>query len=73
MTLNYDDIATDRRARLSPESLAQREVFEKAYDIALQVIALREGHSLTQAQLAERCGMRGRGRSRPWPNVIRRR
>ena len=45
MTRNYDDIATARRARLSPESLAQREVFEKAYDIALQVIALRESHA----------------------------
>jgi len=26
-------------------------------DIALQVIALRESHGLTQAQLAERCGI----------------
>ena len=57
MARDYKDIATDHRARLSPESLAQREVFEKAYDIALQVIGLRESHGLTQAQLAERCGI----------------
>jgi transcriptional regulator with XRE-family HTH domain len=44
------------RARLAPESVVQRAVFERAYDIALQVISLREKHGLTQAQLAERCG-----------------
>jgi ribosome-binding protein aMBF1 (putative translation factor) len=57
MGRSYKDIMTDRRARLAPESLAQREVFEKAYDIALQVIDLREKHGLTQAQLAERCAI----------------
>jgi DNA-binding XRE family transcriptional regulator len=57
MTRSYKGIMTDRSARLSPEALAQREVFEKAYDIALQVIDLREKHGLTQAQLAERCGI----------------
>jgi ribosome-binding protein aMBF1 (putative translation factor) len=51
----YDEIMTERRARLGPEPAAQREAFEKAYDIALQVIALREAHGLTQAQLAARC------------------
>jgi len=53
----YDDIMRDRRARLTPESVAQHEVFEKAYDIALQLIDLREQKGLTQAQLAERCGI----------------
>jgi len=57
MTRSYDAIMTDRRARLTPESLAQRDVFEKAYDIAMQVIDLREKHGLTQAQLAARCGI----------------
>jgi transcriptional regulator with XRE-family HTH domain len=32
-------------------------VFEQAYDIALQVIELREKQGLTQAELAARCGM----------------
>jgi len=57
MTRSYDDIMADRSARLPPESAAQQEVFEKAYDIALQVIDLREKHGLTQAQLAARCGI----------------
>ena len=57
MTRTYKDITTDRRARLAPGSAAQKEVFEKAYDIALQVIDLREKHGLTQAQLAARCGI----------------
>jgi transcriptional regulator with XRE-family HTH domain len=34
MVRGYKDIATDRRARLTPESLAQREVVEKACDIS---------------------------------------
>ena len=46
-----------RSARLAPDSAAQQDVFEKAYDIALQVIELREKHGFTQAQLAERCGI----------------
>ena len=53
----YDDIMTARRARLTPEALAQREVFRRAYDIALQLIDLRERRGLTQAQLAARCGV----------------
>jgi len=57
MTRSYKDIMADRSARLPPDSAAQRETFEKAYDIALQVIDLREKHGLTQAQLAERCGI----------------
>jgi DNA-binding XRE family transcriptional regulator len=57
MTRSYNDIMTDRRARVVPDSSAQQDVFEKAYDIALQVIDLREKHGLTQAQLAERCGI----------------
>ena len=57
MTRSYKDIMADRSARLPPKSAAQQEVFEKAYDIALQVIDLREKHGLTQAQLAARCGI----------------
>lgn len=57
MTRSYKDIVADRSARIAPESAAQREVFERAYDIALQVIDLREKHGLTQKQLAERCGI----------------
>jgi transcriptional regulator with XRE-family HTH domain len=32
-------------------------IFEQAYDIAVQIVDLRERHGLTEAELAERCGM----------------
>lgn len=57
MTRSYAEIAADRRARLSPASRADQAAFERVYDIAAQVIGLREKHGLTQAQLAERCGI----------------
>ena len=57
MARSYDEIAGRRRARLSPQARRQGEVFAQAYDIALQVIDLREKHGLSQAELAERCGM----------------
>lgn len=57
MTRSYEDIMADREARSGPEAAAYREVFENAYDIALQVIDLRKQHGLTQKQLAERCGI----------------
>lgn len=40
-----------------PEADAQREVLERNYDIATQVMDLRLQHGLTQAELAELCGM----------------
>lgn len=57
MTRSYDEISANRRARLSPKAHEQRRVFEQAYDVALQVIELREQHGLTQAELAARCGI----------------
>jgi len=54
---DYSSIVADRAARVTPDAAAQCEVFERAYDIAVQVIALRERHGLTQQQLAERCGV----------------
>jgi ribosome-binding protein aMBF1 (putative translation factor) len=57
MARSYDETVAERRARLSPEGQQQRAVFEQAYDIAMQVIELREKHGLTQAELAARCGM----------------
>lgn len=57
MVRSYQDVTADRRVRLSPEARAQREVFERAYEIAVQIIELREEHGLTQAELAERCGI----------------
>lgn len=57
MPRSYEDVSTARRARLSPDACTQRKVFEDAYDVALQVIHLREEHGLTQAELAARCGI----------------
>ena len=57
MARSYDEVSAGRRARLSPELREQSRVFEQAYDIAMQVIELREQHGLTQAELAVRCGI----------------
>jgi len=57
MARTYQDATAARRKRLTPAAKAHREIFEQAYDIAMQIIELRERHGLTQAELAERCGM----------------
>jgi ribosome-binding protein aMBF1 (putative translation factor) len=57
MARSHNEIASDRRGRVAPEVLADKEAFEQAYDIAVQVMELREKRGLTQAQLADRCGM----------------
>jgi ribosome-binding protein aMBF1 (putative translation factor) len=56
-TRSYDEVVAARRARLSPEALRYRKVLEQDYDVAMQVIALREKRGLTQAELAEQCGV----------------
>jgi ribosome-binding protein aMBF1 (putative translation factor) len=57
MARNYKDVTVARRERLSHAAKGQREVFEDAHDIAVQIIELRERQGLTQAELAERCGI----------------
>ncbi|MEJ7765565.1 MAG: helix-turn-helix transcriptional regulator [Acidimicrobiales bacterium] len=57
MTRSYDEVSAERRAQLSPEAKEQRRTFEQAYDVAVQVIELRQRHGLTQAELAARCGI----------------
>lgn len=57
MTRDYQEVTAARRARLSPDAKAHREVFEQTYNIAMQVVELRERQGLTQAELAERCGI----------------
>ena len=57
MTRAYDDVVASRRAELGPDAAVQVEVFAGAYRIAAQVMDLRDKHGLTQAQLAQRCGM----------------
>ncbi len=57
MARSYDEVSAERRARLSPGAKEQRRELEQAYDVAVQVIKLRERHGLTQAELAARCGI----------------
>ena len=57
MAPTHDDITKAWRARLSPEVGDQGKFFEQAYDVAVQLIELRERHGLTQAELADRCGI----------------
>lgn len=57
MPKSYEEIGGERRARLDPSAAAARGVFEKAYDIAMQIVALREQAGLTQVALAERTGI----------------
>jgi ribosome-binding protein aMBF1 (putative translation factor) len=54
---SYDDVVARRRAAMAPDAKTQRDVFAEAYDIAMQVVALREGAGLTQTELAERTGI----------------
>jgi ribosome-binding protein aMBF1 (putative translation factor) len=57
MSRSYDEVVVRRRSRMSEEAASQQAVLAKAYDIAMQVVALREKHGWTQAELAERCGI----------------
>ena len=57
MARNYQEVTAARRARLSSEAQAHGEVFEQSYDIAVQIIEMRERHGLTQSELADRCGI----------------
>lgn len=52
-----DDYVRDSKELATPESRARRAVFEHAYTMAMQVIALRQKRGLTQKQLAELSGV----------------
>ena len=54
---SYEEVTSERRARLGPDADSQRSMLEQTYDVAMQVVPLRERRNLTQAQLAERCGI----------------
>jgi ribosome-binding protein aMBF1 (putative translation factor) len=57
MAKSYDQVMAPRRAQQTPADAARLAVFGQAYDIAVQIVELRERHGLTQAELAERCGI----------------
>ena len=57
MSRTYDQMMEGRRARLGADAKAQADVLARTYAIAMQIVELRERHGLTQAGLAERCGV----------------
>ena len=57
MAKSHDQIMQDRRANLPSGASAVRAVFEQAYDLAMQLVELRERQGWTQAELATRCGV----------------
>ena len=57
MARTYEQATEKRRARLGTGADAQAAVLAQACDIAVQIVELRERHGLTQAELAERCGI----------------
>ena len=57
MARTYEQATQERRDRLGAGADAQAAVLARAYDIAMQIVELREQHGLTQAELAERCGI----------------
>ena len=57
MSRTYEQATRKRRARLGADAEAQAAVLVQAYDIAMQIVELRERNGLTQVELAERCGI----------------
>ena len=57
MTRSYEEATAGRKERLSSGARRQSEVFAGAYDIAVQLIELRERRGMTQAELAAATGL----------------
>jgi DNA-binding XRE family transcriptional regulator len=57
MTRSYEEAAAQRQERLPRGARRQSEVFAGAYDMAVQLIELRERHGMTQAELAAATGL----------------
>lgn len=57
MARSYDAVTADRRERGNSKLAATTTQFERSYEIAVQVLELREQRGFTQAELAARCGV----------------
>lgn len=57
MARTYEDVMAPLRAADDEASKAQLAVFERAYELASEVAALRAKRGLTQQQLAEFAGV----------------
>ena len=57
MARTYQVVMSTRRGTQSVSMQNDRDVFAHAYDIAMQVIDLREHRGLSQAELAKKSGI----------------
>lgn len=57
MARSYLEASAARRAKLSKAGRKQLKVFAGAYDMAMQLVELRERRGMTQAELAAATGM----------------
>lgn len=57
MGTNFDEFMANDESMNSPEAKALREVFRPRYQLATQLIALREKRGLSQSELARQTGI----------------
>ena len=57
MTRSYQDAAAERLARVADTGKRQHEVFSGCYDMAVQLMDLRERRGMTQIELASTTGI----------------
>ena len=57
MSRSYEQASAERRSRLTGAAKVQQGVFEHTYNLAMQVVELRERRGLTQEDLAKRSGI----------------
>jgi DNA-binding XRE family transcriptional regulator len=61
LTKSWDEVLEGWLAQMTPEERAEydthAEYYHRVYRLASEVMGLRRKHGLTQAQLAERCGV----------------
>jgi ribosome-binding protein aMBF1 (putative translation factor) len=57
MGTNFDDFMANDESMNTPEVRAMQEVFRPRYQLATQLIGLREKRGLSQSELARRTGI----------------
>src|SRR5664280_453717 len=57
MTRSYQDAAAERLARVADTGRRQHRVFSDSYDMAVQLMELRERRGMTQIELASATGI----------------
>lgn len=54
---SYEQASVSRRARMSGAAKWQQAAFEHAYDLAMQIVELRERREMTQVELSQLTGI----------------